>query len=290
MPNAPRPGTADAASRWPVDPLTALGVAGGEQPRWRLGSGRRSLRPGPATRIGAVALDSSRRQRPSTELARSSARQRCMQQCAAHEVQRIAAPRGRLARTHERADAGQRGRREITDPPYCSGGQHQLRATGTAVEEVPESTLQSRGDAWLPPCGSASAASSRSKATSCAAVAGGTECPPPAGLIPGVWESCEGRGDAGRRGAGRKAHDSTCVPLCKRHHQASRFPRAWTQDQRRAWLRAALVYTQACARAAGVVVPIDPAPMAEYPTIAADPSQVMLADAAEPTAHHARLA
>ena len=83
----------------------------------------------------------------------------------------------------------------------------------------------------------------------------------------GIWGSCSGPVEADhadRRGAGRKAHDSTCIPLCRYHHQASRFPRAWTQDQRRAWLHAAVVYTQACARAAGVEVPLDPAPMTEY--------------------------
>lgn len=87
-------------------------------------------------------------------------------------------------------------------------------------------------------------------------------------LMRGVWGSCEGRVEAdhaGRRPKGQKAHDSTCIPLCHRHHQASRFPRSWTQEQRRAWLHAAVVYTQACARAAGVGVPVDPDPMGVYP-------------------------
>jgi len=102
-------------------------------------------------------------------------------------------------------------------------------------------------------------------------------------LMRGVWGRCEGRVEAdhaGRRGAGRKAHDSTCIPLCKLHHQASRFPLAWTQDQRRAWLHAAVVYTQAVARAADVEVPVDPEPATEYPTIAVDLAWVVLAEAA----------
>lgn len=99
-------------------------------------------------------------------------------------------------------------------------------------------------------------------------------------LMRGVWGSCEGRVEAdhaGRRGAGRKAHDSTCIPLCHRHHQASRFPRAWSQEQRRAWLHAAVVYTQAVARAAGVTVPVDPEPMTDYPETPVDLAWVVLA-------------
>jgi hypothetical protein len=102
-------------------------------------------------------------------------------------------------------------------------------------------------------------------------------------LMRGVWGCCEGSIEAdhaGRRGAGRKAHDSTCIPLCRYHHGASRFPRAWTQDQRRAWLHAAVVYPQACARTAGMTVPLDPAPMAEYPAIPVDVAWVVLADVA----------
>jgi hypothetical protein len=99
-------------------------------------------------------------------------------------------------------------------------------------------------------------------------------------LMRGVWGSCEGAVEAdhaGRRGAGRKAHDGTCIPLCHYHHQASRFPRWWPQERRRAWLRAAIVYTQACARVAGVSVPVDPEPAAEYPTTAVDVSRWALA-------------
>jgi hypothetical protein len=99
-------------------------------------------------------------------------------------------------------------------------------------------------------------------------------------LMRGVWGSCEGcveADHAGPRGAGRKAHDSTVIPLCHYHHQASRFPRSWPQAQRRAWLHAAIVYSQASARAAGVEVPVDPAPMAEYPAIASDVARLALA-------------
>jgi hypothetical protein len=101
-------------------------------------------------------------------------------------------------------------------------------------------------------------------------------------LMRGVWGCCSGPVEAdhaGRRGVGRKAHDSTCIPLCRYHHGASRFPRAWTQAQRRAWLHAAVVYTQACARAACVEVPIDPAPVTEYPAAPVERARVVLADA-----------
>jgi len=100
-----------------------------------------------------------------------------------------------------------------------------------------------------------------------------------------VLGRCEGRVEAdhlGRRGSGRKAHDSTCIPLCRYHHRASRFPRNWTQAQRRAWLHAAVVYTQACARAAGVAVPVDPAPMTSYPATVLDSAGAQLAAAAAP--------
>jgi hypothetical protein len=87
-------------------------------------------------------------------------------------------------------------------------------------------------------------------------------------LMRGIWGTCSGPVEAdhaGLRGVGRKSHDSTCIPLCRYHHGASRFPRAWLQAQRRAWLHAAVVYTQACARSAGIEVPVDPAPMVDYP-------------------------
>lgn len=62
--------------------------------------------------------------------------------------------------------------------------------------------------------------------------------------------------------------------------EASRFPLDGSQVQRRAWLHAAVVYTQACARAAGVIVPVDSAPMTDYPAIAVDVAWVVLADVA----------
>jgi len=102
-------------------------------------------------------------------------------------------------------------------------------------------------------------------------------------LMRGVWGSCSGPVEAdhaGRRGAGRKAHDSTCIPLCRYHHGASRFPRSWTQAQRRAWLHAAVVYTHAVARATGVAVPVDPAPMTEYLAAPLTVARLVLTDVA----------
>jgi hypothetical protein len=98
-------------------------------------------------------------------------------------------------------------------------------------------------------------------------------------LMRGVWGCCSGPVEAdhaGPRGVGRKAHDSTCIPLCRYHHAASRFPRSWAQPQRRAWLHAAVVYTQACARARGVFVPPDLHPMSEYPVTAIDVARTAL--------------
>lgn len=102
-------------------------------------------------------------------------------------------------------------------------------------------------------------------------------------LMRGVWGRCSGPVEAdhaGQRGVGRKAHDSTCIPLCRYHHQASRFPRAWLREQRRAWLHAAVVYTQACARAAEMAVPVDPAPVTEYFAMPVDLAWVALAELA----------
>lgn len=90
-------------------------------------------------------------------------------------------------------------------------------------------------------------------------------------LMRGVWGTCSGPVEAdhaGPRPLGQKAHDSTVIPLCHQHHMAERFPRSWLQAQRRAWLHAAIVYTQALARSLGVEVPIDPEPVVEYPAIA----------------------
>jgi len=47
---------------------------------------------------------------------------------------------------------------------------------------------------------------------------------------------------AGRRGYGQKSDDTTCIPLCLRHHeQRGAFSgpfRYWTQDHMRRWLSA----------------------------------------------------
>jgi hypothetical protein len=77
-------------------------------------------------------------------------------------------------------------------------------------------------------------------------------------LMSGVWGRCLGHVEAdhagSNRGQGRKAHDSTVIPMCQAHH-SKRFPDAWTHLQRRAWLSAAVAYVQARARAWGVPVP-----------------------------------
>jgi hypothetical protein len=44
-----------------------------------------------------------------------------------------------------------------------------------------------------------------------------------------------------------------------------------------------VVYTQACARTAGVTVPADSAPMSEYPATALDRAEDLLAAAVAPT-------
>jgi hypothetical protein len=105
-------------------------------------------------------------------------------------------------------------------------------------------------------------------------------------LMRRVWGTCTGPVEAdhaGRRPVGRKAHDSTCIPLCLYHHGVSRFPRCWEQAQRRAWLHAAVVYTQAVARSVGVAVPVDPAPMDDYPAIDLGEARRELAFAARAT-------
>ena len=104
-------------------------------------------------------------------------------------------------------------------------------------------------------------------------------------LMRGVWGTCYGPVEAdhaGQRGMSHKAHDSTCIPLCRQHHMASRFPISWGKAQRAAWLHAAIVYTQACARAARVEVPEDPDPdpMAVYPAVDLEVARPALADIA----------
>lgn len=61
--------------------------------------------------------------------------------------------------------------------------------------------------------------------------------------IMGVAGDCTGRVDpdhTGRRPAGRKADDRTCIPLCRKHHRArdqfSGFFRDWSRDTMRTWL------------------------------------------------------
>lgn len=58
---------------------------------------------------------------------------------------------------------------------------------------------------------------------------------------------------------GRKAHDSTCIPLCTGHHRARSdgYGPWWTmgKEARREWLREAIARTHSAARAAGVTIP-----------------------------------
>lgn len=61
---------------------------------------------------------------------------------------------------------------------------------------------------------------------------------------------CRGRVEAdhaGRRALGQKAHDRTCIPLCRTHHvQRGSFSgpfREWTQVQMRLWLVECMVNT-----------------------------------------------
>jgi hypothetical protein len=61
---------------------------------------------------------------------------------------------------------------------------------------------------------------------------------------------------AGRRAAGRKADDDTCIPFCQRHHVewhgATGTFGGWRQEKRREWAKWAIGYTQAAhARAHG---------------------------------------
>lgn len=49
---------------------------------------------------------------------------------------------------------------------------------------------------------------------------------------------------AGERGLGKRAHDETCIPLCREHHAAWHDAgppfRGMTKEQRRAWSEAAI--------------------------------------------------
>ncbi len=65
---------------------------------------------------------------------------------------------------------------------------------------------------------------------------------------------------AGPRAMGRKAHDSTCIPLCAAHHDQRTngwgLFRDYTLDMKRAWKANAIAHTQARSRTLGVVVPV----------------------------------
>lgn len=68
-------------------------------------------------------------------------------------------------------------------------------------------------------------------------------------LMAGVWPDwpCSGvveADHAGMRGVGRKCPDIETIPLCHEHHHGGRFPRHVTKPYRRAWLDAAVLYTQ----------------------------------------------
>lgn len=79
-------------------------------------------------------------------------------------------------------------------------------------------------------------------------------------LMAGVWGTCSGpieADHAGLRGIGRKAPDSTVIPLCHYHHHSGRFPRSWHKASRREWLDAAVLHTQANALHHGVCLPQD---------------------------------
>ncbi len=65
---------------------------------------------------------------------------------------------------------------------------------------------------------------------------------------------------AGSRAFGRKAHDSTCIPLCTNHHRErtdmSGAFRGWDAARMRAWCDFKIEETQLFARDCGVEVPL----------------------------------
>lgn len=72
-----------------------------------------------------------------------------------------------------------------------------------------------------------------------------------AGDMLGDEARCEGRIEAdhaGRKVAGRKADDQTCIAMCSRHHRErhdfSGVFRGWSGDEMRAWLDAQIGWTQ----------------------------------------------
>lgn len=69
-----------------------------------------------------------------------------------------------------------------------------------------------------------------------------------------MWmqDPCEGplqAHHAGSRGVGQRAPDDTCIPLCRRHHQAwhDLLPpfRGMSRDERRAWRDAQIEWVRA---------------------------------------------
>ncbi len=68
----------------------------------------------------------------------------------------------------------------------------------------------------------------------------------------GLLSPCSGvveADHAGERGAGQKATDNTCIPLCKRHHwdrhNAGGFFRGGVKGWKRVWCQKAIAKTQA---------------------------------------------
>lgn len=65
---------------------------------------------------------------------------------------------------------------------------------------------------------------------------------------------------AGERAMGRKAHDSTCIALCRDHHDQK--TNGWgmfsglTLEQKRAWRKDAIAHTHERARAQRVEIPV----------------------------------
>jgi hypothetical protein len=81
------------------------------------------------------------------------------------------------------------------------------------------------------------------------------------------WKRCAGdieADHAGPRALGRKAHDSTCIPICTKHHdmRTNGYGLFWgyTLAMKRAWKTAAIEHTQARAREQGVIIPEQKAP------------------------------
>ncbi len=77
------------------------------------------------------------------------------------------------------------------------------------------------------------------------------------------WEACtigEVEADhAGPRAMGRKAHDATCIPICKVHHdmRTNGWGLFWdyTLEMKREWKTKAIAHTQQRAREQGIAIP-----------------------------------